>query len=127
MHTTLFEASTRLWNLELNKLAHAKPVSLENMRRREDPRENKVRASIIRWAREIPSTLRPRALVMQFPRIANTMADVWAQPKVFHMLLCQSTVDDRGDRRSFPLEVRQDLAKLRIYFDKMHTSHCAFK
>ncbi len=120
MHTTIFAASTRLWNLELKKLARAQPTSYETMRRPEDPRENRVRTSTIRWARGIPSTLRPRALVIQFPRIANTMADVWSQPKVFHMLLCQLMVDDRGGRRGFPLEVRRDLVKLRIYFDKMH-------
>lgn len=85
MHTTIFAASTRLWDLELKKLARAQPVSYESMRRLEDPRENKVRATTIRWARAIPSFLHPRALVTQFPRIANTMADLWTQPKIFHM------------------------------------------
>lgn len=119
MHTTIFAASTGLWNQEFIKQAHLyHGISFESMRRPEDPRENRVRSSTIKWARTIPSALRPRALVIQFPRLANTLADVWCQPKVFYMLLCQLMVDDRGGRKGFPLEVRRDLAKLRIYFER---------
>lgn len=128
MHTTIFAASTRLWNHEFKKLARAsRPVSYEKMRRAEDPRENRVRFATVRWARTIPSALRPRALVIQFPRIANTMADVWCQPKVFHMLLCQLMVDDRGGRKGFPLEVKRDLIKLRMHFDRTHKQKSVLK
>lgn len=123
MHTTIFAASTELWNQELIKQAYAAhSISYETMRRPEDPGENRIRRSTIRWARDIPSALRPRFLVINFPRIANTLADVWCQPRVFHMLLCQLTVDDRGGRQGFPLEVKRDLAKLRIYFEKFQKS-----
>lgn len=118
MHTTIFAASTGLWNLELIRQAHAPPVV---------PRENRVRMSTVRGARSIPSTLRPRALVTQFPRLANTMADVWSQPKVFHMLLCQLMADDRGRRSGFPIEVRRDLIKLRVYSDRTHKPSYATK
>ncbi len=128
MHTTIFAASTGLWNHELLKQAHAPhPLSYEEMRKPEDPRDNRVRSSTIKWARSIPSALRPRALVIQFPRLANTLADVWCQPKVFQMLLCQLMVDDRGGRQGFPLEVKRDLAKLRIYFEKVHKKYHAPK
>lgn len=125
MHTTIFAASTKMWNQELLRFAQPRPdASFKNMRRAVDPRENKVRGNTVRWARTVPSALRPRALILQFPRIANTLADVWTQPKVFHMLLCQLTVDDRGGRQGFPLEVRRDLAKLRVHFDRIHKGLC---
>lgn len=74
----------------------------------------------IKWARDIPSELRPRAMVIKFPRIANALADAWSRPKLFNMLLCQLMLDDRGGRQGFPFDVLQDLANLRVYFDSQY-------
>jgi hypothetical protein len=90
------------------------------------PRHASIRAEelvlpkTIKWARSIPSDLRPRALVIKFPRIANAMADIWSQPRLFNILLCQLMLDDRGERDGFPLDVLQDLANLRVHFDSRY-------
>jgi HD-like signal output (HDOD) protein len=80
----------------------------------------KVKRSTIAWARDIPSALRPRALVIKHPRIANTLAEAWNNPIHFGRLLDDLMIDDRKDRQGFTLEVVQDLANLRIHFDKMN-------
>lgn len=90
---------------------------LETKERSPDRSVEVVLPQTIKWARAIPSELRPRALAIQFPRIANALADVWSQPSLFNMLLCQLMLDDRGGRQGFPFDVLQDLANLRMHFD----------
>jgi hypothetical protein len=80
----------------------------------------KVRQSTIAWARSIPSDIRPRALVIKFPRIANILAGAWSDPIKFDKTLRELMMDTRGKRQGFPLDVLQDLANLRAYFNQAH-------
>jgi hypothetical protein len=97
----------------------ANPVSsYANLRRPINPDLLKVRSSTITWARSIPSDIRPRALVIKFPRIANILASAWLRPMQFDKILRDLMMDDRGQRQGFPLDVLQDLANLRAHFDQ---------
>jgi hypothetical protein len=104
---------------EPGSMAHSS-MSYAHLRRPINPELLKVRRSTIDWARSIPSNIRPRALVMKFPRIANILAAAWTDPLRFDKALSEFMVDNRGRRQGFPLDVLQDLANLRAYFDRQH-------
>lgn len=95
-------------------------MSYTHLRRPVNPEFLKVRQSTITWARGIPSDIRPRALVIKFPRIANILAAAWANPIQFDKALREFMMDSRGQRQGFPLDVLNDLANLRAYFDQLH-------
>jgi hypothetical protein len=109
---------------EQNKKKRSEAVSgkFEHLRKDLDPKKLKVRSSTIAWARTIPSDLRPRALVMKFPRIANSLAEAWEHPKLFEMRLRELVHDDRGGRNGFPFDVVQDLANLQTYFNQQRSA-----
>lgn len=97
----------------------APAVQYAHLRRKPDLELNKVRPATIQWARSIPSAIRPRALVIQFPRIANGLADAWDKPRVFAVLLEDYLIDKRGGRKGFPEDVKQDLLNLKAHFDTL--------
>lgn len=120
MNTTIFpQTRQRRQGFEPQACARRGPA-LETKQRVRDRTVEVVLPQTIKWARSIPSELRPRALVIKFPRIANAMADAWTHPNLFNMLLCQLMLDDRGGRQGFPFDVLQDLANLRVYFDSRY-------
>ena len=102
-----------------NKVANAS-MSYSHLRRPVNSDLLKVRSATIAWARSIPSDIRPRALVIKFPRIANILAAAWADAIRFDKTLREFMIDTRGQRQGFPLDVLQDLANLRIYFDRVN-------
>jgi hypothetical protein len=73
-----------------------------------------------RWIAGLPDDLRPLALLKQFPRIANTLAQAWHDPAAFREYMFDLLIDRRGGRQGFPQEVRSELLKLRAYFDHIH-------
>ncbi|MGV3742632.1 MAG: hypothetical protein ACO1NO_10020, partial [Burkholderiaceae bacterium] len=95
-------------------------MSYSHLRRPINPELLKVRSATIAWARSIPSDIRPRALVIKFPRIANILAAAWSDPIRFDKTLREFMMDTRSQRQGFPLDVLQDLANLRVYFDRLN-------
>lgn len=95
-------------------------MSYSDLRRPLNPELLKIRQSTISWARSIPSHIRPRALVIKFPRIANILAAAWSDPIKFDKTLRELMMDNRGQRQGFSLDVLQDMASLRTYFDESH-------
>jgi len=69
-----------------------------------------------KWFDELPTHVRPCALVTYYPRIANLLALQWnnrsACSAYFHGLL----TDLRGGRQGFPKAVHRDLMQLRDYW-----------
>ncbi|AOY00486.1 hypothetical protein [Jeongeupia sp. USM3] len=58
----------------------------------------------------------PDQLIRLFPRIADRVAGLWGKPELddyFNALL----IDDRGDRRGFPLPVASELMVLSRVYD----------
>jgi hypothetical protein len=72
------------------------------------------------WAATLPDDVRPNALMMTFPRIANLMAAMWHDPNSFRRYVDDLLVDRRGNRQGFPLEVLRELFKIRAYYDDVH-------
>ena len=76
--------------------------------------------STFRWIASLPREVRPLALLKQFPRIANMLAQAWHDPAAFREYMFDLLIDRRGGRQGFPQDVRSELLKLRAYFDHIH-------
>ncbi|MBK7793233.1 MAG: hypothetical protein IPO82_01185 [Betaproteobacteria bacterium] len=72
------------------------------------------------WLDMLRPDVQPRALVTQFPRLANRIAADWRSPEMCRSLLCQLLVDQRGGRRGFPKEVTRDILALWSLYAELH-------
>ena len=73
-----------------------------------------------RWIATLPANVRPLALARKFPRIANSVADLWPRVARCEEYLDSLVVDLRGDRTGFPPDVAQELTALRNYYTVLH-------
>ena len=98
-----------------------KPVEVRN---RSVDRATQARAVLTdaasRWIAGLPPHVRPFALAQKFPRIANSIADLWRRVARCEEYLDTLVVDLRGDRTGFPLEVAKELNVLRSYYAELH-------
>jgi hypothetical protein len=72
------------------------------------------------WMDDLPAAVRPVALARRFPRIANSIAELWRRVARCEEYLDTLVVDTRGNRTGFPLEVARELAALRGYYAELH-------
>ena len=73
------------------------------------------------WMAELPQAVRPVNLARKFPRIANSIAELWRRGARCEEYLVTLVVDLRGDRTGFPPDVAQELTALRSYFTELHS------
>ena len=73
-----------------------------------------------RWIAALPANVRPIALARKFPRIANSIAELWRRVASCEEYLGTLVVDLRGDRSGFPPDVAQELTALRNYYTVLH-------
>ncbi len=76
----------------------------------------------VAWMAELPYAVRPNELASRFPRIANSIAELWRRVARCEEYLDSLVVDQRGDRKGFPPAVAQELAALRSYYAELHPS-----
>ena len=71
----------------------------------------------LRWAANLPSELRPQALLAKYPRVANLVAACWKEPESFHMCVEGLVVvtGRRVKRRGFPDDVLGELVNLQTH------------
>jgi hypothetical protein len=72
------------------------------------------------WMESLPWEARPVELAERFPRIANSLAELWRRVARCEEYLDALVVDRRGDRTGFPPNVTQELTKLRAYYAELH-------
>jgi hypothetical protein len=72
------------------------------------------------WMASLPWEVRPAELARQFPRIANSIAELWRRVARCEEYLDGLVVDQRGGRQGFPPSVAQELTKLRAYYAELH-------
>ena len=118
-------------SLEFEKvsIADVQP-ELESQRKRVDDRARVAQRAPQRravllgattlWMAELPQAVRPVNLARKFPRIANSIAELWRRVARCEEYLDTLVLDLRGDRTGFPLEVAQELTALRSYFAELH-------
>jgi hypothetical protein len=73
------------------------------------------------WMAKLPQDVRPVNLARRFPRIANSIAELWPRSARCEEYLFTLVVDLRGDRTGFPPEVAQELTALRCHFNELHS------
>jgi hypothetical protein len=75
-----------------------------------------------RWVALLPDEIQPRALLQQFPRIANKLARLWGDKKSFESYLDHLLIDRRGNRQGFPPAVHNELLNLRDHIEGRYTN-----
>ncbi len=73
-----------------------------------------------RWLVGLPADVRPLHLARRFPRITNSIAELWRRVARCEEYLDTLVVDLGGERSGFPAEVAQELAALRSYYAELH-------
>jgi hypothetical protein len=73
------------------------------------------------WMAELPQAVRPVNLARRFPRIANSIAELWPRGARCDEYLVTLVVDLRGDRTGFPPDVAQELTALRGHFNELRS------
>jgi hypothetical protein len=67
----------------------------------------------VEWLAQLPKRLRPQELARQFPRIANKLCGLWADPVRCNGYLTELLMDTRdGTREGFPMVVAAEIAAL---------------
>jgi hypothetical protein len=85
------------------------------------PQENNVLLNTtLTWMAGLPKDVRPMLLARHFPRIANSIAESWRRVARCEEYFDTLVVDDRGNRKGFPLEVARELIKLRSFYSTLH-------
>jgi hypothetical protein len=82
-------------------------------RKAHSPRDRVLNSVAWAWLEGLPSEVRPRELAVQFPHVVNRIALLWPDDRAALEHLNSLMVDDRGDRRGFPMDVVGELATLR--------------
>jgi hypothetical protein len=77
----------------------------------------------VAWMAELPYAVRPSELAQRYPRIANSIAELWRRVARCEEYLDSLLVDQRGDRKGFPPAVAQELTALRAHYAELHPSN----
>ncbi len=80
------------------------------------PLSDRSIATIAAWVARLPTERRPFALARSYPRIAERLAAIDVDTAVAIRYLDSLTIDHRGDRDGFPVDVARDLMQLRILY-----------
>ncbi len=72
------------------------------------------------WLMSLPAPVRPRALAMQFARIANLICASWENPPDCRRYLNDLLIDRRGGRRGFPKPVAREIQLLSEYYCQLY-------
>ena len=88
-------------------------------RRRQTPSSDPLPITF-KWVAKLPQSVRPLALLRQYPRIANMMAGMWQDPQSCRAYLHDLLTDRRGTRKGFSPEIVQELVQLRVHYEHLH-------
>ncbi|NDP42705.1 MAG: hypothetical protein GZ089_08320 [Aromatoleum sp.] len=77
-------------------------------------------APTLKWVASLPPNVQPLDLLRHFPRIANSMAGAWNDPKAFRAQMDDLLIDRRSGREGFPTRILGELLTLRLHYDDLH-------
>jgi len=90
------------------------------VRRAIDAKDNVLRDRTFKWLATLPASVRPMSTARQFPRIVNTIGDLWAHCEYSRLYFQSLLIDRRKGREGFPAAVRQELVDLQqFYFEHL--------
>lgn len=78
---------------------------------------------LLPWIQQLPAEVRPKQLVIQYPRIANKLAELWGHPIACEKYFNDLMLDERGTRQGFPPLVALELTSLQTYFNTHVLTH----
>ena len=84
------------------------------------PYDRSLNRSTVAWLEELPQSVAPVALAIQFPRIANRLSRFWDSPGMIEEYFRELLVDKRGRRKGFPKNVVAELHALAQYYRALH-------
>lgn len=67
------------------------------------------------WLRRLPPGRQPLRLAKRFPRLVNRIAWCWADAALADQVFDDLLTDRRGGRQGFPVDVVQELRRLRAH------------
>ncbi len=95
----------------------------EARRRKQMASDRALTGATIDWLLALPEPVRPQRVCQEFPRVANTLAEIWVDQGRAAKTVSRLLEDDRGgSRRGFPDDVRSDLAVLFRYLQGLQRS-----
>jgi len=74
----------------------------------------------IAWMAALPYAVRPTELAGRYPRIANSIAELWPRVSRCEAYLDSMLVDERGERKNFPPQVAMEITAVRSYYGELH-------
>ncbi len=91
-----------------------------DVRRHPETKNPVLLDATVAWMAELPDAVRPGELAQRFPRLANSIAELWRRVARCEEYLDSLVVDQRGDRKGFPPVIAQELTALRTYYAELH-------
>ena len=85
----------------------------KRLRRPKQPTDRALSGRGIDWLLALPEGVRPHHLSTRFPRIVNSLAEVWDDPDERLTSVDKLLGDGRKGRKGFPGEVHHELVALR--------------
>lgn len=86
------------------------------LRATNNPNNSELTERAWQWLDQLPAPVQPGALVQQFPRITNKLAELWSTPHDCEKYLDTLMLDHRDGRKGFPPEIAMEIAHLKIHF-----------
>jgi hypothetical protein len=96
----------------LTAMQQRTPGYWEQRRRGMLPSDRALTGMAMDWVVSLPPTIRPHTTCEQFPRVANAIAESWADAPLCTRVLDHMLHDYRGGRRGFPATVQAELSTL---------------
>jgi hypothetical protein len=77
----------------------------------------------LNWVKDLPSSVKPTALLRQYARIANVFAATWNDPKALTSYMNCLLRDERGNRKGLPPDILREIRALREYHATLNEAH----
>ena len=77
----------------------------------------------LKWVEDLPSSVKPTALLRHYARIANVFAATWNDPKALSSYMNCLLRDDRGNRKGLPPNILREIRALREYYATINAAH----
>jgi tRNA A58 N-methylase Trm61 len=118
--TSIDQARDALEELPLGMKARSRSDASDSTFRRKPitARDRIVSPQAWSWLESLPSEVRPKALVVQFPHVVNQLALLWRSDADCLHHLRNLMIDERGGRRGFPVAVADEISKLYDWCEK---------
>ncbi len=90
------------------------------VRRSSAPQDEPLRDATATWMDEMAVAAQPLQLASRFPRIANRICALWADPIPCAKYLADLLIVTRNNRQGFPAIVAREIGKLTAQYALLH-------